>query len=86
MRIVQVTIENFRGIRSLLDWNPAPGLNCLIGPGDSTKTTILDALELCLNLLAAREYTDQQLAGARKILAELEESRRKRILEWEPAE
>jgi hypothetical protein len=29
-------------------WHPAPGLNCLIGPGDSTKTTILDAIELCL--------------------------------------
>ena len=24
-------------------------MNCLIGPGDSTKTTILDAIELCLN-------------------------------------
>jgi hypothetical protein len=29
-------------------WHPAQGLNCLIGPGDSTKTTILDAIELCL--------------------------------------
>jgi hypothetical protein len=29
-------------------WHPAPGVNCLIGPGDSTKTTILDAIELCL--------------------------------------
>src|SRR5277367_4701139 len=26
-----------------------PGINCLIGPGDSGKTTILDAIELCLN-------------------------------------
>ncbi|WP_429031445.1 hypothetical protein [Bradyrhizobium sp. I1.14.4] len=26
-----------------------PGVNCLIGPGDSTKTTVLDAIELCLN-------------------------------------
>ncbi len=24
-------------------------MNCLIGPGDATKTTILDAIELCLN-------------------------------------
>jgi ABC-type multidrug transport system ATPase subunit len=29
-------------------WNPSLGVNCLIGPGDSTKTTILDAIELCL--------------------------------------
>ena len=43
VRIVQIEIRNFRGIRKL-DWNPSPGMNCLIGPGDSTKTTILDAI------------------------------------------
>ncbi len=48
MRIVFLEIQNFRGIHSLV-WAPAPGMNCLIGPGDSTKTTILDAIELCLN-------------------------------------
>lgn len=48
MRIVYLEIENFRGIKSLA-WAPSPGMNCLIGPGDSTKTTILDAIELCLN-------------------------------------
>ena len=32
-----------------MTWAPGPSVNCLIGPGDSTKTTILDALELCLN-------------------------------------
>ncbi|MCY1258449.1 AAA ATPase domain protein [compost metagenome] len=48
MRIVSVVIEHFRGIESL-QWSPAPGMNCLIGPGDSTKTSILDAIELCLN-------------------------------------
>ena len=48
MRIVQIEIRNFRGIRKL-DWNPLPGMNCLIGPGDSTKTTILDAIDLALN-------------------------------------
>ena len=48
MRIVQIEIRNFRGIRKL-DWNPSPGMNCLIGPGDSTKTTILDAIDLALN-------------------------------------
>jgi len=32
-----------------MDWSPEAGLNCLIGPGDSTKTTILDAIELALN-------------------------------------
>jgi hypothetical protein len=48
MRILQIEIQNFRGIREMT-WAPGPGVNCLIGPGDSTKTTILDALELCLN-------------------------------------
>lgn len=32
-----------------MDWSPEARLNCLIGPGDSTKTTILDAIELALN-------------------------------------
>jgi putative ATP-dependent endonuclease of OLD family len=48
MRIVLIEIENFRGIKSL-HWTPSKGVNCLIGPGDSTKTTILDAIEFCLN-------------------------------------
>lgn len=48
MRILQIEIRNFRGIREMT-WAPGPNVNCLIGPGDSTKTTILDALELCLN-------------------------------------
>lgn len=48
MRIVFIEIENFRGIKSLR-WAPSTKVNCLIGPGDSTKTTILDAIELALN-------------------------------------
>lgn len=48
MRIVFVEIRNFRGIKKL-DWAPSAAVNCLIGPGDSTKTTILDAIELALN-------------------------------------
>lgn len=48
MRIAHIEIRHFRGIRKL-NWTPSPGMNCLIGPGDSTKTTILDAIELALN-------------------------------------
>lgn len=48
MQIVHVEIKHFRGIKELV-WAPAPGMNCLIGPGDSSKTTILDAIELVLN-------------------------------------
>jgi len=44
MRIRHLSIRNFRGIREL-DW-PLPDrpLFCLIGRGDSTKSTILEAL------------------------------------------
>jgi len=48
MRIVFIEILNYRGIKKLA-WAPTAHVNCLIGPGDSTKTTILDAIELALN-------------------------------------
>jgi hypothetical protein len=41
-------IKNFRGIKSVL-WNPNGLISCLVGPGDSNKTTILDAIELALS-------------------------------------
>lgn len=47
MIIRHVAIRRFRGVRSL-DWAPDGSLVCLIGPGDSMKTTILDAIELAL--------------------------------------
>ena len=44
MRIRRIGIRNFRGIREL-DWDvPDNSLLCLIGRGDSTKSTILEAL------------------------------------------
>ncbi|MFC1706922.1 ATP-dependent endonuclease [Planctomycetota bacterium] len=45
MRIRQLKIERFRGIREL-QWDVAGCFVCLIGPGDSCKSTILDAIEL----------------------------------------
>jgi hypothetical protein len=33
----------------LLDWSPSVGINCLIGPGDTGKSTVLDAIDLCLS-------------------------------------
>ena len=44
MYIKQVKIENFRGIKEM-DWILENKLLCLIGASDSTKTTILDAIE-----------------------------------------
>jgi putative ATP-dependent endonuclease of OLD family len=47
MHLHKLTIDNFRGIKQLT-WLPEEGLTCLIGPGDSAKTTLLDALGLAL--------------------------------------
>ena len=57
VRIVKISISNFRGIHSL-DWFPSPGLNCLIGSGDSCKTTVLDAIDWCLGLRRTVTVTD----------------------------
>jgi putative ATP-dependent endonuclease of OLD family len=48
MQIRHLKIERFRGIK-LLDWEPAGEMICLLGPGDSTKTTIIEAIELTLS-------------------------------------
>jgi putative ATP-dependent endonuclease of OLD family len=56
-RVRFVQIRNFRGIASL-DWSPSPGLNCLIGPGDSGKTTILDAIDLCIGARRNVPFSD----------------------------
>lgn len=56
-RIRKIEIENFRGIKSL-NWLPSPGVNCLIGPGDSGKSSILDAIDLCLGARRNLQLTD----------------------------
>lgn len=48
MQIRQLKIQNFRGIASLT-WAPRDAFCCLIGAGDSGKSTILDAAEAALN-------------------------------------
>ena len=45
--IRHVRIENFRGVRSL-DWFPSPGVNALVGPGDTGKSTVLEAIDMVL--------------------------------------
>ena len=46
-RIRKIEIQNFRGIKSL-EWYPSNGINCLIGHGDSGKSTLLDAIDMCI--------------------------------------
>ncbi|AKH38263.1 MULTISPECIES: ATP-dependent nuclease [Nitrosomonas] len=56
-RIRKIEIRNFRGIRCL-DWMPSDGVNCLIGPGDSGKSTLLDAIDLCVGARRNPQFTD----------------------------
>ncbi|MDX0426262.1 AAA family ATPase [Sinorhizobium medicae] len=55
--IRKLEIRNFRGIKNL-SWTPSPGFNCLIGPGDSGKTSVLDAIDLCLGARRIVAFTD----------------------------
>lgn len=56
-QIRHIHIKNFRVIREL-EWLPKPGLNCLIGPGDSGKSTVLDAIDLALGARRSYPFTD----------------------------
>ena len=56
-RVRVIEISNFRGIKEFV-WYPSPGLNCLIGPGDSGKSSILDAIDLCLGARRNFQFTD----------------------------
>ncbi|WP_311769311.1 MULTISPECIES: AAA family ATPase [Burkholderia] len=59
-RVRRLEIRNFRSLQTL-DWTPSNGVNCLIGPGDSGKSIILDAIDLCLG---ARRSATAATAGA----------------------
>ena len=47
MKIRRLVVKNFRGIKEL-EWFPDESTSCLIGAGDSGKTTILTAIEYAL--------------------------------------
>lgn len=61
-RIRKIEIANFRGIQRLA-WCPSPGINCLIGPGDSGKSTVLDAIDLCLGARRNVQFLDTDFFG-----------------------
>lgn len=63
MTVIRVLeIANFRAIRRLR-WLPGSGVNCLVGPGDSGKSTILDAIDLCLGARRSLSFTDVDFHG-----------------------
>lgn len=62
--IRQLHIERFRGIKELT-WNPAPGMNVILGGGDVGKTTVLEAIALLLSptntlVLSEAEYWQKE--------------------------
>src|SRR3546814_2449793 len=61
-KIRKIEITNFRGIQRLV-WCPMPGINCLIGPGDSGKSTVLDAIDLCLGARRNIQLSDADFFG-----------------------
>jgi ABC-type dipeptide/oligopeptide/nickel transport system ATPase component len=64
MRIRQFDIENFRGIKKL-DWTLPAGqrLITLMGPGDSGKSTILEAIYLLLGDRWSVSFSDVDFYG-----------------------
>ena len=56
-QIRHIHIKRFRVINELV-WLPKPGLNCLIGSGDSGKSTVLDAIDLALGARRSYPFTD----------------------------
>jgi len=56
-QIVKIEIENFRGVRRLT-WFPKPGVNCLVGPGDCGKSTVLQAIDWCIGGRRTLRLTD----------------------------
>jgi putative ATP-dependent endonuclease of the OLD family len=56
-RVCHLEIQNFRSIKELA-WAPSAGINCLVGPGDSGKSTIVDAIDLCLGARRSLAFGD----------------------------
>jgi putative ATP-dependent endonuclease of OLD family len=56
-KIRVIEIRNFRSIKSLR-WLPSDGINCLVGPGDSGKSSLIDAIDLCLTARRNVQFTD----------------------------
>lgn len=56
-QIRHVEIKRFRGIAHA-EWSPRPGINALIGAGDSGKSTVLDAIDLALSARRTGSFTD----------------------------
>lgn len=63
MRLWHLRVERFRGIRSM-DWYAGGRVIGLVGAGDATKTTILDAIGLLATPRVGVTFTDGDFYGA----------------------
>ena len=59
-RIRLIDIRNFRCLKEFT-WAPSPGLNCLIGPGDAGKSSVLDAIDYCLGARRSISFSDADI-------------------------
>jgi energy-coupling factor transporter ATP-binding protein EcfA2 len=62
MRLRHLSIKNFRGVREL-DWSLDANFAVLIGPGDSGKSTVLDAVALAASPRWNPLFTDADFFG-----------------------
>lgn len=61
-RIRIIDIRNFRCLKSFI-WRPSGGINCLIGPGDAGKSSVLDAIDYCLGARRNLSFSDADFHG-----------------------
>ncbi|MCG8695290.1 MAG: ATP-binding protein [Minwuiales bacterium] len=57
MKVAHINVRNFRGIKTL-SWRVKGDFNCIIGPGDTCKTTILSALDYALSPRTSLSFDD----------------------------
>jgi putative ATP-dependent endonuclease of OLD family len=58
MHIRRLELRRYRRFQRLR-WHPLPGLNCLIGPGDGGKTSLLDAVALLFSPSPSRPASER---------------------------
>jgi putative ATP-dependent endonuclease of OLD family len=56
-RIGNIDVRNFRCLKAF-EWQPSPGVNCLVGAGDAGKSSVLDAIDLCLGARSSVSFSD----------------------------
>ncbi len=64
-RLRHLAISNFRGIRSLAWGVPDGSLLCLIGRGDATKSTVLEAVRRVFSAQWNLQFDDADFHGCR---------------------